>query len=152
MLIYLDSSILTRAYLPDEPGHQEAAELVYGYEHLLVSATWTVVEVTSALTRAAKGRRADGPGDLLAVLAEDTGDDGTVTLVRADAVQVEDRVTAVVREHAIRSLDALHLAVAGLAARPLTEPLGFAARDDAQGTVASALGFVPWPFPGPAQG
>lgn len=40
--------------------------MLEGTEHLLVTATWTVVEVTSALVRAARGRRA---ADLRALLA-----------------------------------------------------------------------------------
>lgn len=146
MLVYLDSSVLARAYLPDEAGHREARALLEGTEHLLVTSTWTVVETTSALARAARGARVSKLDAVLAVLAADTGDDGAVTLLRADAEQVERVSTRIVREHAIRSLDALHLAVAELAAVPLSEPdqqLGFATRDDNQRTVAVALGFVP---------
>jgi uncharacterized protein len=145
MLVYVDSSVLVRAYLPDEKGHQEARALLDGVEHLLVTSTWTVVEVTSALARAARGRRVEELDAVLAVLAADAGDDGTVTMLRAEAAQVERASTRIVREHAIRSLDALHLAVAQLAAVPLLEPgqrLGFATRDDAQRAVAEALGFV----------
>lgn len=146
MLVYLDSSVLARAYLPDEDGHAEATALLYGTEHLLVSATWTVVEVTSALARAARAGRADDLRRLLAVLASDTSDDGPVTLLRADPEAVEARTTEIVCEHAIRSLDGRHLAVADLSARPLAEPgaaLGFATRDHGQATAARALGFVP---------
>jgi predicted nucleic acid-binding protein len=145
MLVYVDSTVLVRAYLPDEKGHQEARTLLDGAEHLLVTSTWTVVEVTSALARAARGRRVEELDAVLAVVATDTGDDGTVTVLRADAAQVERASTRIVREHAIRSLDALHLAVAQLAAVPLLEPgqrLGFATRDDTQRAVAEALGFV----------
>jgi uncharacterized protein len=145
MLVYVDSSVLVRAYLPDEKGHEEARALLDGVEHLLVTSTWTVVETTSALARAARGLRVEELDAVLAVLAADTGDDGPVTLLRGESVQVERASTRIVRDHAIRSLDALHLAVAQLAAMPLLEPgqrLGFATRDDAQAAVAEALGFV----------
>jgi predicted nucleic acid-binding protein len=146
MLVYIDSSVLVRAYLPDEKGHDDARALLDGVEHLLVTATWTVVEVTSALARAARGLRVEDLDAVLAVLAADTGDDGPVTLLRGDVGQVERVSTRIVKDHAIRSLDALHLAVAQLAAVPLLdpgEPLGFATRDDAQAVAAEALGFVP---------
>jgi uncharacterized protein len=146
MLVYIDSSVLVRAYLPDEKGHEEARALLDGVEHLLVTSTWTVVETTSALARAARGLRVEDLDAVLAVLAADTGDDGPVTLLRGDAVRVEQASTRIVRDHAIRSLDALHQAVALLAAVPLLEPeqrLGFATRDDAQRAAAEALGFVP---------
>jgi uncharacterized protein len=83
---------------------------------------------------------------VLAVLAADTGADGPVTLLRGDVADVKRASTRIVKEHAIRSLDALHLAVAELAAMPLLESgqrLGFATRDDAQRVAAEALGFVP---------
>jgi predicted nucleic acid-binding protein len=108
-----------------------------------VTSTWTLVEVTSALTRAARGGRAQ-LDDLLAAVEADTAVDGLVTLLRPDAVAVESRATEIVRQYAIRSLDALHIAVAELAAQPLAapEPCGFASRDAARSEVAGKLGFV----------
>jgi predicted nucleic acid-binding protein len=145
VLVYVDSSVLARAYLPDESGHARAAALLTGTDHLLVTATWTVVEVTSAVVRATRAGRQGDVGALLAVLAADTGEDGTVTLLRADPEQVQRRAVEIVREHALRSLDGLHLAVATLAAVPLLDPgdsLGLASRDDAQRRAGIALGFT----------
>jgi uncharacterized protein len=145
VLVYVDSSVLARAYLPDESGHLQAAALLTGTDHLLVTATWTVVEVTSALVRAARVGRHGDVEALLALLAADTGEDGTVTLLRADPEQVERRAMEIVREHALRSLDAMHLAVATVAAVPLLDPgesLGLSSRDDAQRRAGIALGFT----------
>ena len=145
MLVYVDSSVLARAYLTNEAGHAEAARLLTGTDHLLVTATWTVVEVTSALVRATQARRHGDVDALLAVLAADTGEDGTVTLLRADTEQLELRAVQIVRAHALRSLDAMHLAVASLAAVPLLDPgdaLGLASRDEAQRRAGIAMGFV----------
>lgn len=141
MIIYVDSSVLARAYLPDENGHGAAHQLLYG-EDALVTSTWTLVEVTSALSRAARGRRAQ-LDDLLAAFDSDTSVDGPVTLLRPDAVAVESRAIEIVRQYAIRSLHALHVAVAELAAMPLAAPetCGFASRDAAQAEVAGQLGF-----------
>jgi hypothetical protein len=50
-----------------------------------------------------------------------------------------------VRDHAVHALDALHLAVAELSARPLAgadEDVGFASRDTGQLAAAVSLGFV----------
>lgn len=145
MLVYLDSSVLARAYLPDEAGHTEATGLLTGSDHLLVTATWTVLEVTSALVRACRAGRRGKADALLALLAADTGEDGTVTLLRADAEAVERRALEIVRAHGLRSLDALHLAVADLAAVPLLnagDALGLASRDEAQRLAGTELGFV----------
>lgn len=144
MLTYVDSSVLARAYLADEQGHAEALKLVSGPEHLLVTATWTIVEVTSALARAGQVGRADTDA-LLSVLAADTGDDGPITLLRAEAAQLEVLSARIAREHLLGSLDALHLAVAELAGRPLLEPgepFGFVSRDKAQRSAARRLGFL----------
>jgi predicted nucleic acid-binding protein len=145
VLVYVDSSVLARAYLSDEKGHAAARELLEGTEHLLVTATWTIVEVTSALVRATRAGRLGDIDRLLAVLAADVGEDGPITVLRGEPGRVEERATEVVRQHGLRSLDALHLAVADLVARPLAQPgesLGFASRDDAQRAAAEAIGFV----------
>jgi hypothetical protein len=51
----------------------------------------------------------------------------------------------IVREHGLRALDAMHLAVATLAAVPLLNPgdsLGLANRDEALQQAGIALGFI----------
>lgn len=86
-----------------------------------MSGTWTHVEVTSALVRASRaGQLADLHG-ILAVLASDTSDDGPVTLLQASREALESRAIQIVAAHALRSLDALHLAYAELVAAPLAE-------------------------------
>ncbi len=58
--------------------------------------------------------------------------------------RVEERALKLVREHALRALDAWHLAVAELTVPGLAEKgeeIGFASRDEAQATVAEQLGF-----------
>ena len=142
MLVYVDSSVLARAYLPDESGYADAAALLSGTDHLLVTATWTLVEVTSALVRATRvGRH----GDIDALLAVLAGEEGSVTLLRADPEQVDRRTVESVRDHGLRPLEAMHLAVATLAAVPLLGPgesLGLASRDEAQRRAGIVLGFV----------
>jgi uncharacterized protein len=142
VIVYLDSSVLARAYLADEPGHERAAALLEDPEIGLITGTWTRIEVSGALVRAARGGRADEAG-LLDLLDGDLGPDGPVTMVAADQVEVEERALRLVREHAIRAMDAWHLAVAVLVMPSLVEPgedAGFATRDEAQAAVARILG------------
>jgi uncharacterized protein len=62
-----------------------------------------------------------------------------------DQLTAENMARQLVRNHAIRALDALHLAVAELSARPLAdddEDVDFASRDSTQLAAAVSLGFV----------
>lgn len=143
MIVYVDSSMLARAYLPDEPGHERATSLLADPEIGLVTGSWTRIEVSGALVRAARAGRGDETG-LLELLDGDLGTDGPVTVVVADQKEVEERALRLVREHALRAMDSWHLAVADLVLPSLVEPgedAGFATRDEAQSAVAVSLGF-----------
>lgn len=142
MIAYLDSSVLARAYLADEDGHQRATELVADTNIATVTGTWTRIEVSGALVRAARTGRADEEG-LLAMLDADLR--GPVAVLGAPQDQVEEAALKLVRKYALRAMDAWHLAVAALVVPPLLSPgekKGFASRDAAQRRVAEHLGFV----------
>jgi predicted nucleic acid-binding protein len=145
VIAYVDSSLLTRAYLNDEVGHDEATALLEDPEIALVTGTWTRIEVSGALVRAARGGRGDEHG-LLRLLDADLGPEGALTVVTAEQDDVEARALTLVREHGIRAMDAWHLATAVLVLPDLAPPgdeLGFATRDDAQAAVAAILGLQP---------
>ena len=145
MIVYLDSSVLARVYLADEPGHEQATSLLADLEIGLITGTWTRIEVSGALVRAARSGRGDEAG-LLELLDGDLGTDGPITVVAADQNEVEERALDLVREHALRAMDAWHLAVAVLTLPSLVEPgenVGFATRDEAQSGVAVSLGLRP---------
>jgi predicted nucleic acid-binding protein len=143
VIAYVDSSVLARAYLIDEPGHAEAVALIEDAEVALITGTWTRVEVSVALVRAARRGRGK-EAELLALLDADLGPEGPVTVVSAPQGTVEEQALVLVREHALRAMDAWHLATAALTIRTLAEPgeeIGFASRDEAQSAVASLMGF-----------
>lgn len=143
MIAYLDSSVLARAYLADEVGHDQATALLGDPDLGLITGTWTRIEVSGALVRAARVGRGDETG-LLALLDADLAADGPVTIVAAPQEDVEARALELVRSHGIRAMDAWHLAAATLVTPNLVEPgeeVGFATRDRAQSEVAVALGF-----------
>lgn len=105
--------------------------------------TWTRIEVSGALIRAARSGRGDAQG-LLALLDADLALDGPVTVLSAPQDQVEEQALALVREHALRTMDAWHLATATLTIPALAEPgepVAFASRDADQAAVAELLGF-----------
>jgi len=143
VIAYLDSSVLARAYLVDEEGHQEASALLGDPDIATVTGTWTRIEVSGALVRAARAGRGDEKG-LLALLDGDLA--GPVIVLGAPQDQVEQHALQLVRLHALRAMDAWHLAVAAIVVPPLLEPgepRAFASRDEAQRQVAEELGFVP---------
>ncbi len=142
MIVYLDSSVLGRVYLSDEAGHGEVLALFDDATVALITGTWSRIEVSGALVRAARAGRGDEAG-LLALLDADLGLDGVVTVVSASQDEVEARALQLVRTHAIRAMDAWHLATAALTLPVLAEPgeeLGFASRDEAQAAAAAVLG------------
>jgi predicted nucleic acid-binding protein len=143
VIAYLDSSVLARAYLVDEDGHQDALQLLADPQIATVTGTWTRIEVSGALVRAARAGRGDESG-LLALLDADLA--GPVIVLSAPQDQIEQHALELVREHALRAMDAWHLAVARITVPPLTEPgeqRAFASRDQPQRAVAEQLGFVP---------
>ena len=145
MITYLDSSFIVRAYLPDEPDHVIARELVDDNSQAVVTGSWSRVEVTSALVRAAGARRG-GQVELLAFFEEDISPiSGNLTVVDASHAEIERVSLDIVTRHAIRSMDAWHLACASLAFADLAEPheqCVFATRDAKQAMVALELGMA----------
>lgn len=149
MIIYVDSSTLARAYLVDEPGHAAAAALLVDPAIALVTGTWTRIEVSGALVRAARaGRQPTDAAPLLALLDADLGPDGPVTVLTSEQTAIETEALALVRAHGIRAMDSWHLVVARLTLPQLAEPgeeLGFATSDGPQRDVARTIGFVAVP-------
>jgi len=142
VIAYLDSSVLARAYLVNEDGHQDAVRLLADPQIATVTGTCTRIEVSGALVRAARAGRGDEKG-LLALLDADLA--GPVIVLGASQEQVEQHALQLVRTHALRAMDAWHLAVAAITVPPLLEPgeeRAFASRDQAQATVAQSLGFA----------
>lgn len=143
MIVYLDSSVLARVYLPDEDGHARATALLRDPDVATVTGTWTRVEVSGALVRAARRGRGDELG-ILDALDADLGPHGSVTVLTAPQEEIETGALDLVRRHGLRAMDAWHLALAGLVLPDLAdpgEPLAFASRDAAQAEVASKLGY-----------
>ncbi|NEE04034.1 type II toxin-antitoxin system VapC family toxin [Phytoactinopolyspora halotolerans] len=144
-LIYVDPSVLVRSYLADEPGHQQARALVEGGQ-LLLTASFTLVEVVATLHRAGKAKRLADVDVLIEKLYEEVSPDGPISLTRPDPTATESAALTIVRVYGVHAMEALHLAVADIAVRPLAEPgerVGFATQSEPQRAAAKALGFLP---------
>ena len=146
MIAYVDSSVLARAYLDDEDGFEEAQRLLDDRRVAKYTGRWTRIEVSAAIVRAARGGRLVPVERKLARLDADLrAIGGRVKVISAPAEQVEATALQIAREHGLRALDALHVALASIAIPPLAdkgEPLGFASRDGDQAAVAASLGFA----------
>lgn len=143
MIVYADSSVLARSYLPDERGHREALKLLRDPEILVVTGSWTRIEVAGALVRTARAKHRDKER-LLDIWQADTGPDGPVTIVSAPQAEVEAEAFDIVATHGIRAMDAWHIATATLLLPELAtgEPYAFASRDKEQAAVAELRGFT----------
>jgi uncharacterized protein len=143
LIIYVDSSTVVNAYLEDEPGHFESVALLTDSDTPVMSGTLTPLEVAGALVRAARAGRGDR-NRLLAMLGDDIGHDGPVTILSTPQEQVEARAMQIVCETGLRAIDAWHIAAAEQLFHAVGEPgesLVFATRDKAQGDVARTMGF-----------
>lgn len=143
MIVYADSSVLARSYLPDERGHREALKLLRDPEILVVTGSWTRIEVAGALVRTARAKSRD-KGPLLDIWEADTGPDGPITIITAPQAEVEAQAFEIVATHGIRAMDAWHIATATLLLPELAagEPYAFASRDKEQAAVAELRGFT----------
>lgn len=115
---YADTSVIARAALPNEVGHAAAKALILSDEDSVLTSQWTLLELAAVAARSLRDR--------------------------GSAVQTafRDEIDRLV-ERRVLLLDAVHLAVADLIARPLAtpHPLHFATSDKAQGRAADVLLF-----------
>jgi uncharacterized protein len=135
--------VLVRVYLADEAGRDDVVRLIADPSVAKVTGSWTRIEVSGALVRAARSGRGEET-NLLRLLDADLA--GPVVVVDAPQEAVEREALSLVRRYALRATDAWHLAVASIAVPPLLhpgEPRAFASRDRAQRAVAEDLGFLP---------
>lgn len=145
MIAYVDSSLVVRAYLEDETGSAEAQRLLADRSIAKYTGRLTRIEVSAAFVRAGRAGRLASPAGLLARLDADLRPGGRIKVVAAPDEEVEAKALAIAREHGLRALDALHVALAAIAIPKLAdkgEPIGFASRDGGQATVAESLGFA----------
>jgi uncharacterized protein len=141
-LLYADTSALLRAYFVDEPDHETLrAQLLEGEDPVITSEI-TRVEIASAIRAAARAGRLHQWQDLLARIDADAGEEGPLTLIALRSSVVLPTAHRLVLQHRLRTLDALHLAVALEEAPALADEEGviFVTRDADQATAAAAVG------------
>lgn len=142
MNLYADSSALVRAYLADERDHPELRSLILESGHVVSTSELARVELTAAIRSAGVSGRHRNWRRLVTVFDQDCGRDGVIALVALVGGHALPRARALVLEHPLRTLDAIHLAVALDVAERSTEETIFVTRDRSQATAARKLGLT----------
>ena len=143
-LLYADTSALARAYFADEPEHAALRKWLLEGNDLVVTSELARVELASAIGAAFAAGRLDRVDGMLARIDANFSDDGPVTLLRLRPETVLPVALGLVLEHRIRTLDAIHLAVA-LEECPAIAGDGdivFVTRDQDQAAAARATGLT----------
>jgi len=143
-LLYADTSALVRAYFEDEPDHARLRERLLEGEEPVVTSELARVELASAIRAAAETGRLRRPGGVLARIDADCQERGPIALLRLRAQAVLPMAYSLVLEHRLRTLDAIHLAVALEECPTLAgdDEVVFVTRDEDQATAAAAVGFA----------
>lgn len=141
MILYADSSALARAYLADEEESGELRALLLESGHAVSTSELALIELAGAFRAAERVGRVPSAAALVAGLDRDLSEEGPVAVIRLRPETVVPRARALVLQHSLGTLDAMHLAVtleqlAGLA----EDTLFFVTRDEDQAAAARALG------------
>lgn len=140
-MLYADPSAIVRAYFADEPDHEILRTMLLEAGEAVCSSEIALLELTSAFHAAGRAHRGVDVDGLSMRLEADCAEGGAIALVplRPDVVfPVARRLLA---DHALRTLDSIHLAVALQEVRALTDDgLVFMTRDDRQARAARVVG------------
>ncbi len=142
MRVFADTSVLVRARLPDEEGHDEAVALLAAATPPILASALAYVEVAAAFGLAHRMGRIDRSDRdrQLEAFDRDAGAAGRLRLLPLTAELLGGARRLLI--HDLRTLDALHLAAALTSGRKAAapEPLAFASRDDRQRAAAAEEG------------
>jgi predicted nucleic acid-binding protein len=142
--LYADTSALVTAYLHDEPEHREFRELLLEGDALVLTSDVTRIEFAGALTAARRTGRIPDPSPVLAHFDGFASPKGGLVLIPFKGKSVIPAARRLVIEnYPLRTLDAIHIAVAMHDTAELTggAPVTFVTRDDRQADAAKANGF-----------
>lgn len=135
--------MLLRAYFADEPEHDELRSMLLEGEEPVVTSEVSRVEMASAIRAAARGGRLRRWRTVLARIDVDCQQDGPIALLRLRPEVVFPAAYVLVLERRLRTLDAIHLAVAAEECPSLAgdDDIVFVTRDHDQAAAAATLGF-----------
>jgi predicted nucleic acid-binding protein len=141
-VFYADTSAVVGAYLTDEADHVELRKLLIDGGHLVFTSELTRLEFASAMIAAKRTGRIPDARDFLHQFDEDARTVlGVIPLEPPRIFAAARRL--VTENYPVRTLDAIHLAVAMHDTAELTggEPVTFVTRNQRQAEAAEANGF-----------
>ena len=139
MLRYADASALVRTYLDDEEA-DDLKDLLFSGREPTITSEIVDLEVTGAVMAAARARRIRSAEPILGRFREDVASDGPLSLLDLDPEATLPAARQLMLEHPLRTLDAIHLAVALEEAE--TQELVFVTRNRTQAAAARRLGLA----------
>lgn len=143
-LLYADSSALVRAYFEDEDDHAVLRRLLLEGGGTVVTSELARIELASAVRSASDARRIRDRETLESRIDANYGPGGPLILIEINRLTVLPVAHRLVREHRLRTLDAIHLAVA-LEDAPAfagSEGVVLVTRDADQAAAARSLGLA----------
>lgn len=143
-VLYADPSALVRAYFPDEPEHDQLRQMLLEGAEGVITSDLSRVEYASAVRSAAGSGRIRDMQGFLDRYDLHTGSEGRITVLALRPEPTLRLAYDLVRAHRLRTLDAIHLAIATEDGRTLAagDDLVFVTRDEDQATAAKDLGLT----------
>jgi predicted nucleic acid-binding protein len=143
-VFYADTSALVRAYIAAEPDHESMRAMLLEGGNDVFTSEIARVEFAGAVRSAERARQIRNSDRLLTLMDADCDRGGPIALVRLRPESVLPTARDLIIAYRLRTLDALHLAVA-LEEMPLfagEEAFTFVTLDREQEAAARALGFT----------
>lgn len=143
-MLYADSSALVRAYFEDEDDHRVLRDLLLESGERVVTSELARIELASAIQSADRAGRIRDAQALEQSIEVDFDVGGPLILLDLDARVTLPTAHKLVREHRLRTLDAIHLAVAleDAPAYAGADEVVLVTRDADQAAAAQALGLA----------
>lgn len=141
-LFYADTSAIVRGYLADKKSDARLPTILFAGEHPVVTSELTRVEFASAIAAALRSGRLADAQPVLNQFDHDCSPDGPIALLPLQTSALSAARRLVITGPPLRTLDALHIAVALHDAAELAgdAPVTFLTRDNRQATAARAAG------------
>lgn len=143
-VLYADPSALVRAYLGDEAEHEQLRSLLLESKERVITSEISRVEHASAIRAAVAAGRITDVRSYLDIFDRDSGVDRRIALVALHPDPIFRSARELALAHRLRTLDAIHLAVALEDGRTAAvgEDLAFVTRDEDQAAAARELGLT----------